>query len=654
MCGLAGLFDVHGLRPYPPELIRAMTDAIAHRGPDGDGFFHDPGLTLGHRRLSIIDLAGGTQPMSLPDESVTLVQNGEIYNYKELRPQLEAKGAVFRTNSDTETLLHAWRAWGPDMVRHLRGMFAFAIWDRGEQTLFLARDRLGKKPLHYAMLANGTLAFASEIKALLVHPEVNRELDRLAVEDYFAYGYIPDPRTIYSSIKKLPPAHTLMLKRGGAPVLHRYWDLAEASACIDRGDLTAEALVARLEEAVKYRLVADVEVGAFLSGGVDSSAVVALMARNSSAVSTFSIGLGEKQFDESAYAERVAARYHTRHQSRLVAPDSLSLLSQLPQIFDEPFGDSSAIPTYYVCAETSRFLKVCLSGDGGDEALAGYRRHAFHMAEERVRAVLPSPLRRAMFGLACAAYPKLDWAPRWMRAKTTLHELSLDSATAYFQILSALPDKARRSLYSPDFTSALGGYDPKEIVARHYSAAADLDPLQRAQYVDANVYLSGDILVKVDRTSMANSLEVRAPFLDHEFMSWAFALPPHLKIAGGQGKAILKRAMEPFLPHDLLYRPKQGFTVPLAQWLRGPLKGLAQNLSGSEVLRSAGMFDMAEIGSRVSAHLSGAQDHTKSLWLLLVFEGFLKHCAFVPPSSIGRSRGEPRSSRPVELAAARS
>jgi asparagine synthase (glutamine-hydrolysing) len=512
-------------------------------------------------------------------------------------------------------------------------MFVFALWDRTQQVLFIARDRLGKKPLHYASLPDGTFLFGSEIKALLTHPGLDRSLDPIAVDEYFAYGYIPDPRTIYAAVRKLAPAHTLTLKRGGAPILRRYWDVAEAAAKIDNRDFSEEALRERLREAVKLRLVADVEVGAFLSGGVDSSAVVALMAGMSQTpVSTFSIGFGEEEFDESEYARRVAEQYKTHHQMRRVAADSVSLLAKLPAMFDEPFGDSSAIPTYYVSAETSRFVKVCLSGDGGDEALAGYRRYAFHLAEERVRGALPGAVRKPLFGAAAALYPKLDWAPRWMRAKTTLDELSLEPGRAYFQILATLPDEVRRSLYSGDYGQSIAGYDAGELVTRQYKAVPHLNALQRAQYVDINLYLSGDILVKVDRTSMANSLEVRAPILDHEFMAWSFAAPTHLKIAGGQGKAILKRAMEPFLPKDLLYRPKKGFSVPLADWLRTSLREQVRGLAGSEALAGCGMFDMRLISRRVDMHLGGRSDHTKSLWLLMVFEAFLNHCKKHPSS----------------------
>lgn len=626
MCGLAGLFDLTGRRPYPPDLIQGMADALAHRGPDGDGFFEDAGIAIGHRRLSIIDLAGGTQPMSLPDGSLTVVQNGEIYNYRELRAELEMRGCRFTTNSDTETFLHGWRVWGENLVDHLRGMFVFVLYDRKEDLLFIARDRLGKKPLHYARLKDGTLAFASEIKALLTLPGLERAFDLQAVDDFFAYGYIPDPKTIYASVRKLPPAHTLLLKRGQEPRLRRYWDIAEAASHIEPGAVALEALTERLREAVRLRLVSDVEVGAFLSGGVDSSAVVALMAGlNQAPVSTFSIGFGEGRYDESEYARRVAERYKTHHQSRRVTADCVSLFQKLPGIFDEPFADASAIPTYYVSQETSRFVKVCLSGDGGDEALAGYRRYAFHVAEERVRRVLPGAARRAVFGAAAAFYPKLDWAPRILRAKTTLSELSKDPAEAYFDICAMLPGDQRLALYAGDFTGALGGYRPQDEVRRLFAKAKGLSPLQQAQYCDTNLYLSGDILVKVDRTSMANSLEVRAPLLDHELMSWAFALPDRAKLGGGQGKAILKKAMEPYLPRDLLYRPKQGFSVPMTEWLRGPLRGLVTNLPNSETLRSFAMFDTRAVEALGRAHLAGTRDHTKSLWLLLVFEEFLKH-----------------------------
>lgn len=646
MCGIAGLFDTNGKRPFEESLISSMTRALAHRGPDGEGFFREPGIALGHRRLSIIDLDGGAQPMSLGDGSVTVTYNGEIYNFKELRASLEAQGHRFLTASDTEAILHGWRAWGPHVVERLRGMFAFALWDANNQTLFLARDHLGKKPLYYTLLHDGALAFASEIKALLHHPQVERGLDVFALDEFFAYGYVPDPRTIYARIQKLPPAHTLTIKRGGEIKTARYWNLLEQSERLRQDSVSDAELIDRLRESVRLRLVSDVPVGAFLSGGVDSSAIVTQMAQlSSSPVSTFSIGFGSREFDETSYAAAVAKRYGTRHHVRKADPDCLALLPKLPQIYDEPFGDVSAVPTFYVCVETSRLVKVCLSGDGGDEALAGYRRYYFHNAEEQLRSLIPGTIRRPLFGLAANLYPKLDWGPRALRAKTTLRELSLESAEAYFNIVSALPDKARRPFYSEGLIQQLADYDAMEIIRPHFAAASALDPVQRAQYTDIMTYLPSDILVKVDRASMANSLEVRSPLLDHQFIAWALSLPGHVKLRGREGKALLKRAMEPLLPRDLLYRPKRGFTVPLARWLRGPLHQSVRDLAHSTALKSSGMFSSDSVARLTQGHLSGLQDNSKAIWLLLVFEAFLNHRVGLAPLTTGRDENNPLSQR---------
>jgi asparagine synthase (glutamine-hydrolysing) len=647
VCGIAGLLDLKDRRRFDPELIRRMTARIAHRGPDGEGFFECPGLALGHRRLSIIDLAGGGQPMSLPDGSVAVSFNGEIYNFKILRRQLEERGHRFRSESDTECLLHGWREWGAGLVDHLRGMFAFALWDESEQRLFLARDRLGKKPLHYTILKDGTLAFASEIKALLTLPGVDSQLSPSAVDDFFAFGYVPDPETIYKAIKKLPPAHRLIATRNEI-YIDRYWDLLANVGSCAFSETQQDMLVERLAEAVRLRLVSDVEIGAFLSGGVDSSAVVALMAQEgASPVNTFSIGFGEKTFDETAYADTVARLYRTNHRRRIVEADSAALLPQLAGIFDEPFGDISAIPTFLVCAETAKVLKVCLSGDGGDETLAGYRRYGAHAKQEVARRLLPPGLREAAFGTAGHLYPKLDRAPRILRAKTTFQELALSSAEAYFRMLCALPDEIRLPLYSDDFVGQLGGHDPKARVRELFGAARDFDPLQQAQYVDLNLYLASDILVKVDRTSMANALEVRTPFLDHEFVTWAFGLPSGLKRRHGEGKWLLKHAMERYLPIDLLYRPKQGFTLPLSSWLRGPMYAEVSALCESAALRSCGLFDMEEIATRAQMHRSGARDHAKSLWLLLVFEAFLDHMKTMRHVHSERADWRPAATRPA-------
>ncbi len=627
MCGLAGVVDLKGDRPFDRRLIEKMTGVLAHRGPDGDGFHLDRGVALGHRRLAIIDLSSGDQPMHSQDGDITVVFNGEIYNFHELRNELAAAGQIFRTASDTEVLIHGWRVWGKSVVEHLRGQFAFALWDRRQATLLLARDRLGEKPLHYALLPDGTLAFASEIKALLAIDSLERRFDPQAIEDYFSLGYVPDPKTIYKSIRKLPPAFTMIAQRGREPVLSRYWDLKSAYSGT-RGPANAQGLRDRLEEAVRSQMIADVELGTFLSGGVDSSAVVAMMAKHATGpIRTFSIAFAEKGFDESEYASTVAQRYHTRHKSQRVSANDVALVDRLAAIFDEPFGDSSAIPTFVVCEHASRDVKVCLSGDGGDEALAGYRRYRFFMAQQAMRRMMPQSLRSSLFGWAARYYPKLDRAPSWLRAKTTFSELAVDDAEAFYRMNCTMTDEARASIYSGDLMGVLNGYRGAEVIREKYNACEGATALQRAQYTDLTTYLPGDILVKVDRTSMANSLEVRPPFLDPDFVSWSFALPAAAKIRNGQGKALLKEAMSPLLPADLLYRPKMGFSMPVAAWLRGDLRDRMEGVVSGRHLKESGYFDMQAVSRLWHEHLSGARNHARPLWHLLVFADFLRHAA---------------------------
>jgi len=650
MCGIAGLFDIKGSRPYEAGLLQEMTDVIAHRGPDGAGLHLEPGLALGHRRLAIIDLAGGAQPMRTADRSLTIVFNGEIYNFLELRAELEAKGAQFVTRSDTEVLLHGWRAWGERLFERLNGMFALALYDAREETLVLARDRFGKKPLHYALLDDGALVFGSEIKSLLRVPDVGRELDPHAVADFFALGYVPDPKTIYRAIRKLPPAHLLIARRGRGTRLRRYWSLLDTLGRPDPGE---EALAERLRAAVGRRLISDVPLGALLSGGVDSSAVVALMTEAGCRTPrTFSIAFAERDYDETRYAAQVAERYGAEHEVRQLDPDDFSLIPRLPEIYDEPFGDVSAIPTFAVCAQARRFVTVALSGDGGDEALAGYRRYSFQLNEERLRSLAPAGLRRAVFGTLADLYPQGAWLPRRLRAKAAFRELSLDPAEAWVRMASALHEPLRSQLFSGDFKRRLGGYDPGEVVRTAFNVDAPLDPLQRAQYADVQTYLPGDILTKVDRASMANSLELRSPMLDPEFFAWSFSLPPRRKIAGtGNGKAILKAAMESRLPHDLLYRPKQGFTVPLARWFRGALSEQVQGLADSSPLVHSGLIERETVRRLARGHQGGTQDNSKALWLVWVFDAFLAHSAGTPRAASGPAGSADRP-RPVEVAGA--
>jgi asparagine synthase (glutamine-hydrolysing) len=627
MCGIVGIFDCRGQSEIDRRLLWQMTAVLLHRGPDGEGFHHAPGIGLGHRRLAIVDLAGGDQPLFNEDHSVCVVFNGEIFNFQPLMAELAELGHVFRTRCDTEVIVHAWEEWGEHCLDHFNGQFAFALWDEPSQTLLLARDRLGEKPLYYGFLDDGRLIFASELKSILCCPAIERRLDPLAIEEYFALGYVPDPRSIYLGVRKLPPGHFLLLRRGDEPPEPRcYWQLSFAdSEAADPGSVREE-LIERLRQSVRMRMIADVPLGAFLSGGVDSSAVVAMMAGLEAApVSTFSIAFGASGFDESSYAAAIAERYRTSHRVFAVDPNSFDLIDRLAAIYDEPFGDSSAMPTFRVSAMARENVTVALSGDGGDEVFAGYRRYRWHQYEDRVRRALPGVLRAPLFGTLGALYPKLDWAPRPLRAKATVQELAGDAAAAYFSSVSVCGDALRRRLFSRELRRDLHDYNAGELLRDHMRRAGTRDPLSQVQYADFKTYLPGDILTKVDRASMANSLEVRVPLLDHTLVEWAARLPPRLKLHRGDGKYIFKLALEPFVDSTILYRPKQGFVVPLAEWFRGPLRRRVRDALCGPVLRECGLFDMATIETMLSQHQSGGRDHSAALWLLSMFESFLRH-----------------------------
>jgi asparagine synthase (glutamine-hydrolysing) len=627
MCGITGIFDTRGERTLDRALLARMNQVQLHRGPDEGGEHHEPGVALGHRRLSIIDLSTGQQPLFNEDRSVVVVYNGEIYNYRELIPELQALGHVFRTRSDTEVIVHAWEAWGTDCVKRFRGMFAFALWDRNQETLFLARDRLGVKPLYYAVLPDGTLVFGSELKALLVHPGLTRRIDPCAVEEYFALGYVAEPRTIFDSAKKLPPATTLLIRRGQpVPEPVEYWDVRfTLSSPISLADACQE-LNHRLEESIRLRMISEVPLGAFLSGGVDSSAVVATMARVSGEpVNTCSIAFDDPAFDETRFAKEIADRYRTNHFVEHVASDDFGLVDQLASIYDEPYADSSAIPTYRVCQLARKRVTVALSGDGGDESFGGYRRYRLHVMEERLRGLLPLGIRRPLFGLLGRLYPKADWAPRVFRAKTTFESLARSSVDAYLHSVSVIRDDLRGRLFSSAFRSELGGYRVNSVFARHAAKAGTDDPLALVQYLDLKTYLVGDINTKVDRASMAHSLEVREPLMDHLLVEWLAALPSALKVQGGESKYLLKKAMEPYLPRDIMYRPKMGFSVPLARWFRGPLRERVRDSVLGATLADSAIFDRGTLQHLVDAHQSGARDYSSPLWTLLMFESFLRN-----------------------------
>ena len=629
MCGIAGVFDSRGRRAIDRDLVDRMSSSLHHRGPDAGGVHHEPGVALAHRRLSIIDLSTGQQPLYNEDGSVTVVFNGEIYNFQELVKELVACGHSFRTRSDTEVIVHGWEQWGASCVTRFRGMFAFALWDRNSETLFLARDRLGVKPLYYAQLPDGQWIFGSELKALLIHPGLHRVIDPIAVEEYFAYGYVPEPRSIFKGVYKLSPGCTLTLKRGNpAPNPVEYWDVPFKVGAAPSEKEAEEELIGRLRESVKLRLISEVPLGAFLSGGVDSSGVVAMMSELSAdPVVTCSISFGDPAYNESAYARTVAERYRTRHHVEQVDPDDFSLVDRLAALYDEPYADSSAIPTYRVCELARKTVTVALSGDGGDESFGGYRRYRWHLNEERVRSLLPLGLRRPLFGLAGWLYPKADWAPRVFRAKSTLEALARDSVEAYFHSVSQLHDGMRRKLFSERFRSELQGYAAIEVLKRHAARAPSDHPLSLIQYLDLKTYLVGDINTKVDRASMAHSLEVREPLMDHPLVEWLSNLPPEFKLRNGEGKRLLKKALEPYLPPEILYRPKMGFAVPLARWFRGPLREPVRKAVLGPVLADTGWLDPRYLRTLVDDHQSGVRDYSTPLWALLMFESFLRNVA---------------------------
>jgi len=619
MCGIAGIFHLSTPKPVDPARVVAMTDAMVHRGPDGSGVWTARGVGLGHRRLSIIDLGGGTQPMHSADEQIVVVFNGEIYNFVEVRRELQARGAVFRTDSDTEVLIHGWRAWGPDLLSRLNGMFAFALLDVARQCLFLARDRLGVKPLHYVSLADGSVAFASELKGLLANPAVRRELNPQAIEDYFALGYVPDDSCWINGVRKLPAASFLLLERGKVlPAPQSWWDVdfsqrAKGSVA----DLEAE-MRHHLRAAVASRMVSDVPLGAFLSGGVDSSSVVAFMAEASTQpVQTCAIGFDSAAHDETRYAAEIANRFACNHRSRIVASDDYAAADTVARMFDEPFADASALATWRVSQLARETVTVALSGDGADEIFAGYRRYKFQHAEERVRSFVPQNWREPVFGGLARVYPKADWAPQLFRAKSTFAALALGGDEAYARAVGVTPPEERATLFSASFSRSLQGHRAEDRYIAAMAGAPARDALDRAQYADLKIWLPGDILTKVDRTSMAVSLEAREPLLDHRLVEFAATLPVSTRLRRGEGKWLMKRTMRGVLPDEILYRRKMGFVTPVSAWFRGPLSGEAQRLVG---LADTGWFERATLERVAADHIAGKRDHGRLLWQLAMFE----------------------------------
>ncbi|HEV3446672.1 MAG TPA: asparagine synthase (glutamine-hydrolyzing) [Gemmataceae bacterium] len=637
MCGIAGVFYADPARPVAHTLLQAMGDSLAHRGPDAEGFWKGPGIGLVHRRLSIIDLAGGDQPIANEDGSVQVIFNGEIYNYRALRQDLEKRGHHFGTQSDTEVLVHLYEEQGENLVGLLRGMFAFALWDERRRRLLLARDRVGIKPL-YLYRDAGKLLFGSELKALLADPEVPRDIDPAALEEYLAFGMVPGARSIFRRIEKLPPAHCLVADPGSLErPPRRYWQLRFEPDYKPNAEEWQDAIRAKVAEAVRLHLIADVPVGAFLSGGLDSSMVVCCATElNNGPLQTFSIGFREEAFSELPHAREVATRFATRHTEEIVTADAVGLLDELTHFYDEPFADSSAIPTFLVSRLARRYVKVVLSGDGGDETFGGYARYAHDLKEAALRRWLPGWFRRAALAPLARLWPKADWLPRRLRAKTLLTNLSLDAADAYANTLTLCRQPLRRGLLAPAFAAALNGQDPEQIVRRHHQAAPHGDALGGMIAADFATVLPDDFLVKIDRASMAHGLEVRPPLLDHELLELAARIPSGWKVHRGQTKWIAKQAFRARLPACAVWRRKQGFEIPIDAWLRGPLR---------ETFEAAVLRHESRLGSLVNqdvarklfqAHLTGTGRHGSVLWSLLMLARWAeRYLAPTPATATG-------------------
>lgn len=618
MCGITGfidLWDASGrAADERAEILDRMCRVIRHRGPDDQGVMLKPGVALGMRRLSIIDVAGGHQPISGEDGSITIVFNGEIYNFLELKPSLEARGHKFSTNSDTEAIVHAFEEFGPECLKDLRGMFAFAIWDDKSRKLFLARDRAGKKPLYYTTSPKGTLVFGSELKTLLEHPDVERELEVEALDAYLTLGYVPDPLSIFRHVHKLPPGHYLTFSQGSVS-LKQYWDFDfRHETPRSEEDYIAEVR-ALLEESVRLRLISDVPLGAFLSGGIDSSSVVALMARHmGQPVKTFSIGFHEDSYNELKYARLTAEKFGTDHHEFFVTPDICSIVDELAWHFDEPFADSSALPTYMVSKLARDYVTVVLSGDGGDELFAGYTRYVVDRKREGF-ALLPKPFRERVMRPLSQRLPHATWGRNY------LHNVSLDPIARYLDSVSIFSSLNRNSLYTSEFSRQLesGSYAGRLFHQLLDNLQTD-EPLDSLLYLDSKTYLPGDILVKVDRMSMAVSLEARAPLLDHKLIDLVTGIPASLKLAGLETKHLLKKAVSDLVPAEILHRPKQGFGVPIQEWINKQLRARLRETLTEPRTRQRGYINPHYVDVLLDEHERGRRDHSMSLWALFMLE----------------------------------
>jgi asparagine synthase (glutamine-hydrolysing) len=615
MCGISGLFQFNSRVPVERAIVQGMNDTLRHRGPDDAGIYTGPGIGLGHRRLSIIDIAGGHQPIFNETGDVCVLLNGEIYNYPTLRDNLISKGHHFSTSSDTEAIAHLYEEYGENCFTQLNGMFAIALWDLKLRKLLLVRDRTGEKPLYYSE-EKDRLIFGSELKALLAANSLSKEIDAEALSDYFSLGYVPAPKTIYRFVRKVLPGHLLIVTDNSVQQ-KEYWRLSFEEVEQRSEQEWCDRVEHRLCEATRMRLMSDVPLGAFLSGGVDSSSVVAMMSRSMNRpVTTCSIGFDDQEFDESKFARQVASQFRTSHYDEVVRPSAMEIMNQLVWHYDEPFADSSAIATYYVSRVARQRVTVALGGDGGDENFAGYRRYYYDQFENRLRAAVPQSMRKSVFGPLGRMYPPLFRAPRIFRGKSVLQSLARSPLEGYFNYISIFRQDDKRQLLSKDFLKQLQDYDSIEVFQHHYDRAGTDDLLSKIQYVDIKTYLPDDILTKVDRASMAVSLEVRAPFLDHEFMQDVARIPSQLKLKGKTGKYILKQALRKTLSGDILDRKKQGFAVPLKSWFRGELRDMAYEAICNS---SDGLLNQTYLKAIWQQHQDGIVDRSPQLWSVLMF-----------------------------------
>lgn len=615
MCGIAGFINKEKNAPIDEraDLLDQMCRVITHRGPDEQGTVVTGRAALGMRRLSIIDLKSGQQPIYNEDGNLAIVFNGEIYNYLELKKELEARGHRFKTNSDTETIVHAFEEFGADCVRHLRGMFAFAIWDKRDESLFIARDRVGKKPLFYALTERGNFVFGSEMKVLLTHGEIAPEIDLAALDAYLTFGYVPEEFCIFKNVHKLLPGHCLTLKRGEIKT-HKYWDFDYKKVSDIKTEAEyVEVLRDKIRESVKIRLISEVPLGAFLSGGVDSSSVVGMMSQIlETPVKTFSIGFNEDSFNELKFARVAAKHFNTEHHEFVVTPDLVETVDELVWHFDEPFADSSALPTFMVSKMAREFVTVVLSGDGGDELFAGYTRYVVDRRRSGL-ANLPEIVRKNLRGLS-------EILPHGAKGKNYLYNVSLDAIDRYIDSISQYNAVRKKSLYAKDLQSRLNGNSGTSIYRNLAASVSTGDAIDNLLYLDSKTYLPGDILTKVDRMSMAASLEARVPLLDHELIELVTQIPANLKMKGLETKYIFKKAMEGIVPPEILYREKQGFGVPIEEWINNQLRSRIHETLLEKRTTERGYFEKSYVQTLLDEHSKQRRDHSHALWILWMLE----------------------------------